>query len=321
MLSSLLRTHEIANATSSDTVALSSALSDQLPGALIVTQEALTTQAIAIIHDHLVGQPEWSELTVFVLVERGASHAAMAQHLADKWPGSRQIFYQRPLATIELLSGIQAALLARLRQRDVRDHIALELELRHELNHRVKNILASVTAIFRMTARNSDSLEELTQGFSGRLKALGSVHSALFEVGGEAIDIHELITLILSPYGSGDVARYRLSGPAVSLNKDAAANLSLTMHELTTNAIKYGAWSVPTGQISVEWRLDGQEFWLRWQETGGPQLAEPTHKGYGTRYIRSALQTLFGGPPQLRFEPQGLFVEAHGPRSRIENLS
>ncbi|MBO0902994.1 sensor histidine kinase [Jiella sp. MQZ13P-4] len=318
MLASLFETHAIPVFQCTDEETLAGFLGGQLPGALVMTQEALTDRAMAIVHDHLAAQPEWSELTVFVLVEKGASQAAMARQLADRWPGSRQVFYQRPLATIELLSGIQTALLARLRQRDVRDHMALERELRHELNHRVKNILASVTAIFRMTARVSESRDDLTERFSGRLATLGNVHSALFESGGEAVEMRQLISLVLSPYETSGGSQYDLSGPPVSLNKDAATSLSLTVHELATNAIKYGAWSVPSGRISVAWRIDGSEFSLSWRETGGPKLVEPTRRGYGTRYIRSALQTLFGNPPDLRFEPGGLVVEGHGQRSRVE---
>lgn len=319
MLSSLLETHAIQASACLDVDALSAALKDdRLPGALIVTQEALTAQVIALVRTHLSAQPEWSELTVFVLVEKGALPSTMARYLAEHWPGSRQVFYQRPLATIELLSGVQSALLARLRQREVRDHMALERELRHELNHRVKNILASVTAIFRMTARNSSSVEELTQTFGGRLMTLGSVHSALFEAGGEAVDIRELVTLILSPYGGQEGARYELSGPPLDLNKDAATNLSLTLHELTTNAIKYGAWSIESGRISISWKVEGPTFTLSWRETGGPELSEPTRRGYGTRYIRSSFQTLLGNPPEIRFERQGLALDAHGPRNRIE---
>ncbi|MCQ8784337.1 sensor histidine kinase [Mangrovibrevibacter kandeliae] len=320
MLASLLETHAIQSTVCPDEEALAEGLGAGLPGALIFTQEALTDRVRALVQDHLARQPDWSELTVIVLVEKGVPQALLLRHLTEQWPGSRQVFYQRPLATLELLSGVQSALLARIRQRDVRDHIALERELRHELNHRVKNILASVSSIFQMTARASADLDELKRSFGGRLATLGNVHSALFEAGGEAVDLKGLITLVLSPYAANGGAHFEIDGPAVRLNKDAAAGLGLTVHELATNAIKYGAWSVPTGLIRVEWSVEAREFRLCWRETGGPALARPSRSGYGTRYVRAAMQNLFGAPPEVRFEPSGLVLVAHGPLSRIDAM-
>ncbi|WP_245515070.1 sensor histidine kinase [Jiella endophytica] len=321
ILQSLLETHDIPSEVFASEAALAEALGDVLPGALIVTQEALTDRVRDIVREHLAAQPDWSELTAIVLVEKGAPQATLLRHLTEEWPGSRPVFYQRPLATLELLSGVQSALLARIRQRDVRDHIALERELRHELNHRVKNILASVNSIFQMTARASQTLDELKQSFGGRLATLGGVHSALFEAGGEAVDLEGLVSLVLSPYATEGGTGSELSGPEVSLNKDAATGLGLTVHELATNAIKYGAWSVPTGKIRIDWSVKGADFELTWTETGGPELAAPTRKGYGTRYVRAALQNLLGQPPEIRYEASGLVLVARGPRRHIESPS
>ena len=109
--------------------------------------------------------------------------------LRAAWPRSRQMFYQRPVAALELVTGIQSALLSRLRQREVRDHLERETELRLELNHRVKNILASVLSIFQMTRRSAATIEEFSDVFKGRLMALSNVHSAVFLAGGEGVSL------------------------------------------------------------------------------------------------------------------------------------
>src|SRR5690606_35864892 len=124
---------------------------------------------------HLHAQPDWSEMPIIILLDRASNDGRVRSELGRAWPRARHLFYLRPVAAVELVSGVQSALLARLRQRDVRDHIAREVELRRELNHRVKNILASVSSIFEMTRRGASSVDELTTDFRGRLDALSKV--------------------------------------------------------------------------------------------------------------------------------------------------
>ncbi len=318
MLASLLETRGVGRAVCADEASLGTVLEEALPGALLVTQEALTEATVALIRRHLDRQPEWSELSIIVIVESDAVRSNLPQRLAERWPGSRQVFYQRPLTAIELVSGVQSALLARLRQRDVRDHLRLERELRHELNHRVKNILASVNSIFQMSARNSADVDELKANFGGRLTALGSVHAALFEAGGEALDLEKLISLVLAPYTGDGGTSFRLEGDGIALNKDATAAFGLVVHELATNATKYGAWSVPDGEIHVRWRVEGGRFCFEWRESGGPRPEQSGRSGYGTRYIRTALQGQLGEPPEIDLTPQGLRLRATGDVDRVE---
>jgi two-component sensor histidine kinase len=236
------------------------------------------------------------------------------------WPRSRQLFYQRPVAALELLSGIQTALLARLRQRDVRDHIERETELRHELNHRVKNILASVTSIFEMTRRGSTDLEQFSTDFRGRLGALAQVHSAVFRADAETITVADIADLTFRPYRSGGDGRIASIGPSVTVTGAAGTTLALCLHELTTNAIKYGALSVPQGRVVFRWEAStgtDPDLAIYWIEAGGPVTHAPERFGYGTRYLRSALTGLFGRSPTIEFRPEGLRCEASGPLSRV----
>ncbi len=287
------------------------------PGVLVATHEALTPDVIAGVAAWLEGQPTWSEVPIVVLLDRSANTLRVKATLLDAWPRARQLFYQRPVAPVELISGVQAAMLARLRQKDVRDHIDREVELRRELNHRVKNILASVASIFEMTRRGADTLEAFAEDFRGRLGALSNVHSAVFHAEGEAVPIQDVVDLTFAPYQLSGTDRVRTGGPVVLLSREAGTTLALCLHELATNAIKYGALSRPEGKVSFLWQVADGALSACWEERGGPVVIAPARSGYGTRYLRSALTSLFGEPPVLTFAPEGLTCAVKGRLSRV----
>jgi two-component sensor histidine kinase len=290
------------------------------PGIFVTTHEALTPTLIDLVARHLAAQAPWSEMPVVVLLDRASPNSRIRGQLAAAWPRSRQIFYQRPLTQVELVSGIQSALLARMRQREVRDHIEREIELRRELNHRVKNILASVSSIFEMTRRGAASLEAFADDFGARLSALSNVHSAVFEAEREAVSIAEIARITFDPYRQLGISRIDAAGPPVILTRTAGTTLALCLHELTTNAIKYGALSVPEGKVTFRWDIlpdAGPDLSIWWQEAGGPPVIEPSRSGYGTRYLRAALTGLFGIRPAITFASKGLRYEVQGPLSRV----
>lgn len=292
---------------------------EQSPGVLVATHEALNPEVLELVRSHLLGQPDWSEMPIIVLLDRAAPHARIRAELSAAWSGSRQLYYQRPVATLELVSGVQSALLARLRQRDVRDHIEREVELRRELNHRVKNILASVSSIFSMTRRGADSLERFSEDFGGRLMALANIHSVAFQADGEVVELAHVADLTLKPYRASDEDRIIVEGPVVTLRREAATTLALCFHELATNALKYGALSDPDGCVRLEWTVSGDDaiLTIRWTEREGPPVSEPSRSGYGTSYLRSALRTVFGSPPTVLYHPEGLRFTGSGPLSRV----
>jgi two-component sensor histidine kinase len=290
------------------------------PGVFVTTHEALTPALIDIVAEHLRMQPPWSEIPIVVLLDRASPNSRIRAELETAWPRSRQLFYQRPLAPVELVSGIQSALLARLRQRDVRDHIDREVELRRELNHRVKNILASVSSIFEMTRRGAETVDALAEDFGARLNALSKVHSAVFQAEDEAISLAEIVDLTFLPYRKNGVSRIEACGPAVTLTSAAGTTLALCLHELTTNAIKYGALSRPEGRVAFVWDIIDAavpELSIRWQEEGGPSVVAPSRAGYGTRYLRGALASLLGRKPEITFAADGLRCRVQGPLSRV----
>jgi two-component sensor histidine kinase len=318
-LSRLLTEHEISVDVCSEAADIERWLST-FPGVLVVTLEALSPPVISAIAAHLCSQPAWSELPIVVLVDKTSPNVRVRSKLGQAWLRSRQLFYQRPLSSVEILSGIQSALLARHRQRDVRDNIDREIELRRELNHRVKNILASVISIFDMTKRGARTIEGLAEDFSGRLGALEKVHSAVFRSEGDVVSISEIVALTFEPYRGKGRARIQAKGPPVVLTREAGTTLALCLHELATNAIKYGALSNDQGRVSFSWSVvNGTKplLEIKWLESGGPAVFEPARLGYGTRYLRFALTSLFGTPPQIEYMLDGLSCKAAGPFERF----
>ncbi len=319
-LSQLLSEHDIQVAGRPGPAEIEACLMAS-PGVLVTTHEGLTPAILAAVARHLALQPAWSEMPIIVLLDRSSPNARIRAELAKAWPRARLLFYQRPMTPVELISGVQSALLARLRQRDVRDHIERETELRRELNHRVKNILASVTSIFEMTRRGTTSLDDFAGDFQGRLDALSKVHSAVFHADGEAVSIGTIVDLTFEPYRLPGQNRVITGGPDFMLSREAATTMALCLHELATNAIKYGALSTSEGRVSFTWGVAEDEVWAIWRETGGPPVIKPSRAGYGTRYLRSALTNVFGQPPTLLFDPAGLQVEVQGAASRfLRNL-
>jgi two-component sensor histidine kinase len=258
---------------------------------------------------------------IIVLLERAAPLARIRSQLERSWPSARLLFHIRPIARLELVNSIQTNLLVRLRQKQVRDAIEREVELRLELNHRIKNILASVTSIFQMTRRGATTVEDLSADFTGRLHALSNVHSAVFEAGGEEVSLSSVILLIVAPYNGDGVDRIRVNGPDIFISRSSATTIALCLHELTTNAIKYGALSQDDGRVVITWSITNEAasvFSLNWTEKGGPAVVEPTRQGYGTKFVRSALASLFGATPAIKFAQPGFSCQAAGPLERLK---
>jgi two-component sensor histidine kinase len=216
---------------------------------------------------------------------------------------------QRPVRAIEFVTAAQSALLARRRQMQLRDHIEWQEELQRELNHRVKNILANVMAIYHMTKDKSVSLDAFGEAFEGRLAALSHVHSALV-VSQYAQSLETVASRVLSPYRTPHSERVVVGGPPVELQPDTAVTLALSLHELATNAAKYGAFSTPEGTVSLTWTLEqtegGAAVRVVWAEHGGPPVTPPTRQGYGTRFVRSAMRGASRAAVDIEYLPQGV---------------
>jgi two-component sensor histidine kinase len=193
---------------------------------------------------------------------------------------------------------------------DVTDRVRGERQqklLVDELNHRVKNTLATVQAISAQTLRTSTDPQTFRENFEARLLALSATHDLLTATGWGSASLRDLLLVELKPHGS---ERYCLQGPDVSLSPAATLSLGLAFHELATNAAKYGALSNADGLLDISWSVDETaakpRLTLDWIERGGPPVSEPTRRGFGSRLLERSLQGEIGGEAALRFDPAGL---------------
>jgi PAS domain S-box-containing protein len=181
------------------------------------------------------------------------------------------------------------------------------VNLAREAEHRTKNILATVLATVRLS--HSDTSDDLKQLIEGRIGALAKVHTLFVESRWAGAELHGLVTQELSAYSGGRAARVRIDGPAVMLEPSTAQTTAISLHELATNAAKYGALSAAGGHVEISWSLtpDGR-LSLRWIESGGPTVTPPTHRGFGTRILENMIGQLKG---EARFDwrAQGLTCE------------
>ncbi|MFN3537049.1 MAG: sensor histidine kinase [Brevundimonas sp.] len=181
--------------------------------------------------------------------------------------------------------------------------------LLNELNHRVKNTLATVQSIAEQGLRAAGVDKSVREGLANRLIALSQAHNVLVNENWAGADLRTLICEVLAPY-ERTPSPIRLEGPPVRLHPSQAVSVSLACHELATNAAKYGALSTPDGRVQLDWNLahngDGQRFLtLLWRESGGPLVVPPTREGFGARLIRQTFEAEQGGRAQIQFPPGG----------------
>jgi PAS domain S-box-containing protein len=180
-----------------------------------------------------------------------------------------------------------------------------------ELNHRVKNTLATVQSLAAQTARGGPAPAVFRERFEGRLTALSKAHDQLTVRHWENADLRDLLAASLAPYAATGANRIVLRGEDLVLRPRAVLTLAMAFHELITNAAKYGALSTPTGRIEVRWqpvRDDGNDMCLclEWEEQGGPPVVRPQRRGFGSRLIEGGVAAELGGRVRLDFEPEGL---------------
>ncbi len=175
----------------------------------------------------------------------------------------------------------------------------------NELNHRVKNTLAIVQAIAWQSFRAGSAPRLAREAFEGRLAALASAHDILTRQDWDGGSIAQILASAVASHDPGE-GRLTASGPTVTLDPKAAVALALAMHELATNAVKYGALSTAEGRVAVTWTVDGDQLDLAWRETGGPPVRGPVKRGFGTRLLEQGLSEELKGPVRLEFRPEGL---------------
>ena len=195
-----------------------------------------------------------------------------------------------------------------------------------ELNHRVKNMLTVVISLATQTLRRAGTLEEFSGVFLGRVHALTAAYALLSRESWSSVLLGEVITEELRPYVARDRANVRIEGPPVPLDPRRALALGMAIHELATNAVKYGALSVPEGNVAVTWGVEptdaGDQLVLEWVERDGPAVIAPTARGFGSTLIERALNHDMSAQAKIEFLPDGVRAHVRAPmRNRPNDTS
>jgi PAS domain S-box-containing protein len=189
-----------------------------------------------------------------------------------------------------------------------------------ELNHRVKNTLATVQSLATQTAHGTDTPTAFREAFDGRLIALSQVHDQLSSRHWGSAELRDIVVGATAPYAGDAPTRVEINGETITIRPRAALTLALVLHELTTNAGKYGALSVANGRVTVRWQIQKgspQELLvLEWQEHDGPQVSAPTRQGFGSRFIESSIASELRGTARLDFDAAGLHCTITLPLAR-----
>lgn len=245
------------------------------------------------------------------LIERvfATGEPVMEAEIRGRTPGSRgqERTWLCSYAPLKSASGEVEAVQAVVQDITERKRAQAQLEtLVAELSHRVKNTLAMVQTIAMQSLGGDAATNAARERFEGRLQALARTHTLLAETQWRGADLRALALGELARYGE----RAQLAGPALALSPRAALNLGMALHELSTNAAKHGALSVPEGRVALAWQsvdgADGAKLRLNWRESGGPTVRAPARRGFGLRMIERGVPYELHGTVRLDFAATGL---------------
>jgi len=278
---------------------------------LIVTEEALLNENRLRLAEWVKVQPPWSDFPIILLTNRDSGPVDPRLSFLSAYA----LTLERPFSPQALVAAVHSAVRARRRQLEVKTLLddrdrsdERQRLLIRELHHRVKNTLANVQAVLGATARSSSTIDAFYKTFSARVQSLARTHTFLTDDYWQTALLRDILAAELAHYD--DSGRIRLHGPNVSLNADQAVPIGMAIHELATNSVKYGALSVATGVLEVDWTVafgeDRDRLSLSWRERGGPRVETPTRKGFGTMLFERVLSVQLGAEITMDFLPSGL---------------
>jgi two-component sensor histidine kinase len=307
-------------------------------GFALITEETLRNSDLKDLSDWLGAQPPWSDFSFVLLtvrgggIERNPALSRLSEILGNV------SFLERPFHPATLVSVARTALRGRRRQYEARTRLedlrqgetrllaALSKErlaadhqklLINELNHRVKNTLATVQSIASQTLRTSVTASEAGQALETRLLALSRAHDVLTRENWEGASLSEVVKEALAPYDGAGEKRLYVAGPPVRLSPRMALALAMALQELATNAVKYGALSNKSGTIEVSWSVRNgtapPTLLLTWSEAGGPLVEAPKRRGFGSRLIERSLAQDLDGEVEIAFAPEGVVCTVAAP--------
>jgi two-component sensor histidine kinase len=188
-----------------------------------------------------------------------------------------------------------------------------------ELEHRVKNTLTTVQSIASQSFRAAGIAPEALRAFDARLIALGNVHGVLTKQSWDAADLHDVVWAALRPHSAPDRDRFTVEGPNVQVGPKCAVAFSMAVHELATNAIKYGALSADSGHVDIAWSAADDRLRWQWRERGGPPVAVPERTGFGSRMIERALALQLSGKVAIDYRPAGVVCTIDAPLAAMRD--
>jgi len=269
-------------------------------GFVVITEDIATQERIRPLQGWVLQQPAWSDIPIIVLTGRidqpGRTLAAQQLHEAL----GNVTLLERPFHPTTLISVAHAALRSRRRQYEARELIGRYELLARELQHRTKNLLAVVLSIAAGSLKDGGGGNE---AFVSRLHALAKAQDLLTEREDQSALLEDVIKIVLAGFGD----RITLQGPQIYLKPSMAQGFALVVHELATNSAKHGALTSAGGTVAVRWSLLDKatptaiEF--SWQERGGPPAQQPTHRGFGSLLLKSAVASV--SPPRFEYSLEG----------------
>ena len=242
-------------------------------------------------------------------VDRGPPDLAPDLMLPQEFLAAENVSLRLLLTQAELDA---QTLLARVgidaKEREASDK--LQKLILEELHHRIKNTLATVSAIASQSLRNAPSTEHAQSAIEGRLLALGRAHDLLLQARWTSADLGKIVRGATEAFDNPDLPKFSIQGPSIQITSGAVIAIAMTLNELCTNTTKFGALSVPAGRVEIAWTVDGStpRLHLTWSEKGGPMVQAPTKRSFGTRLIETLGKQL-KGDVRLTYETSG-FVYA-----------
>jgi two-component sensor histidine kinase len=206
------------------------------------------------------------------------------------------------------------------REREASDK--LQKLILEELHHRIKNTLATVSAIASQSLRNAPSTQHAQHAIEGRLLALGRAHDLLLQARWTSADLEKIVRGATEAFDNPDVPKFSIQGPHIQITSGAVIAVAMTLNELCTNTTKFGALSIPPGRVEIAWTVDGpaSRLHLTWSEKHGPIVQAPTKQSFGTRLVENLGQQL-KGKVRITYEPSGLVYALDVPLASLTTLA
>ena len=224
---------------------------------------------------------------------------------------------------MELAAFVGIALRMQRTEERLRQALEAQEVLTREMSHRLTNVLQLADSMIRLGARSAGSKADMAQALSGRLQALASAHALVLPASRDAppspVEFGALLHTILRPHQDpdGPKPRFTVKGPPFACDEHAVTGLALVIHELATNAAKYGALKSEAGHVECNWRRDGERIILQWTESGGPAVGMPKHVGFGSQLVQSTIVGRFHGAVEYDWRSEGLIVTIDVPAEAV----